>query len=154
MGRFSFVSLGLLVVVISISGVKGCANGWLSMNGFCYKVNGEAKSWPDAEAFCRQFDSCCDLASIHSVEESDELGQYVSENLKTGSNVWIGLYDAQKNRVWEWTDRSCSNYLAWAPGEPNNAKGNEYCGELVPKAVQKLVQIAQIAEISALHPIA
>ncbi|KAL7979782.1 hypothetical protein Chor_008120, partial [Crotalus horridus] len=62
------------------------------------------------------FDSCCDLASIHSVEESDELAQYISENLKSGASVWIGLNDAQK-----------------APGEPNNAKGNEYCVELRPK---------------------
>ncbi|XP_070610681.1 C-type lectin lectoxin-Thr1-like [Erythrolamprus reginae] len=142
MGQFSFVSFGLLVVVISLSGVKGCCcpDGWLPMNEFCYKVTDEAKTWKDAEVSCRMLKPGCNLASIHSEEESGDLAQYISDYITKGGNVWIGLTDAQKvnvaslplqDRVWDWTDRSSTDYLAWAAGEPNNLKGNEYCVEIL-----------------------
>ncbi|XP_058047709.1 uncharacterized protein LOC131202621 [Ahaetulla prasina] len=132
MGRFIFVSLGLLVVAFSLNGAKGCCcpSDWLPENGFCYKVFNEHKNWNDAETFCRTYKPGCHLASIHGSEESTELAEYVSDYLKSGGNVWIGLNDPQKQRSWQWTDRSQSNYLPWKQGEPNNSGNNEYCVEL------------------------
>ncbi|KAG8138562.1 putative Venom C-type lectin mannose binding isoform 1 variant 3 protein, partial [Naja naja] len=63
--------------------------------------------------------------------ESVDLAEYISDYIKADGDVWIGLNDADKNRVWVWTDRSSTDYLAWGPGEPNNQQKNEYCVELI-----------------------
>ncbi|XP_058047300.1 C-type lectin mannose-binding isoform-like [Ahaetulla prasina] len=140
MGQISFVSLGLLIVAISLSdeskqGVKGCCcpDDWLPMNGFCYKLNDQLKTWNDAEMLCRKFKPGCHLTSIHSMAESADLAEYITDYLNGDGNVWIGLNDAQEKGVWEWTDRSCTNYLSWNQGEPNNQQKNEYCVELIAK---------------------
>ncbi|KAL7979780.1 hypothetical protein Chor_008118, partial [Crotalus horridus] len=116
----------------SHTGAKGCCcpNDWLSRNGFCYKVHDQLKTWKDAEMFCRKHKPGCHLASIHSMAESADLAEYISDYLTKKNNVWIGLNDAQKKRIWEWTDRSCTDYLSWKPGEPNNKLENEFCVEL------------------------
>ncbi|XP_070610690.1 C-type lectin mannose-binding isoform-like [Erythrolamprus reginae] len=133
MGRFILVSLGLVVVALSLSGVKGCCcpDGWLPMNGFCYKVNDEPKTWNDAKMFCRKLKPGCNLASIHSEAGSGNLAQYVSDYITKKVDVWIGLSDLQKTGTWDWSDRSPLNYLSWDEGEPNNQKDNEYCVELL-----------------------
>ncbi|XP_070802951.1 C-type lectin mannose-binding isoform-like [Pituophis catenifer annectens] len=133
MGRFIFVSLSLLVVALCLSGVKGCCcpDDWLPMSGFCYKVNDQLKTWKDAEMFCRKFNPGCHLASIHSKEEAADLADYISDYMKSDGNVWIGLNDPQKKRVWEWSDRSSTNYFSWNSGEPNNQHNKEYCVELL-----------------------
>ncbi|XP_026547932.1 C-type lectin mannose-binding isoform-like [Notechis scutatus] len=97
-GQFIIVNLSLLVMALSLRGVKGCCcpNDWLSMNGFCYKVNDDLKTWNDAEMFCRKLKPGCHLASIHSVAESADLAEYVSDYLKGSGNVWIGLNDPRK----------------------------------------------------------
>ncbi|XP_034285922.1 C-type lectin mannose-binding isoform-like [Pantherophis guttatus] len=135
MGQISFVSFGLLIVAISLSGVKGCCcpDNWLPMNGFCYKLNDQLKTWNEAEMFCRKLKPGCHLASIHNMAESADLAEYVSDYLTKKDSVWIGLNDAQKKGVWVWTDRSSTNYLAWGEGEPNNQQKNEYCVELIAK---------------------
>nr|A7X3Z0.1 RecName: Full=C-type lectin lectoxin-Thr1; Short=CTL; Flags: Precursor [Thrasops jacksonii]ABU68496.1 Lectoxin-Thr1 [Thrasops jacksonii] len=132
MGRFIFATLGLLLVAFSINGAKGCCcpHDWLTLKGFCYKVFNEHKTWNDAEMFCRKYKPGCHLASIHSGEESTDLAEYVSDYLKSGGNVWIGLNDPQKKRSWQWTDRSQNNFYPWKQGEPNNRANNENCVEL------------------------
>ncbi|XP_032077964.1 C-type lectin mannose-binding isoform-like [Thamnophis elegans] len=132
MGQFLFVSLGLLVVALSRRGVKGscCPHDWLPMAGFCYKVFEEQKNWEDAETFCKNHKAGCHLASIHCKTESDDLAEYLNDYLRTKTHVWIGLHDPNKNRMWEWSDRSRPNYFTWNTGEPNNEGGNEYCVHL------------------------
>uniref|UniRef100_A0A8C5WS76 C-type lectin domain-containing protein n=1 Tax=Laticauda laticaudata TaxID=8630 RepID=A0A8C5WS76_LATLA len=135
MGQFIIVNLSLLVMALSLRGVKGCCcpDDWLSMNGFCYKVNDELKTWNHAEMFCRKLKPGCHLASIHNVAESADLAEYISDYLKGSGNVWIGLNDPQKKRTWEWSDRSLTNYFSWNSGEPNNQHNKEYCVELLTK---------------------
>ncbi|XP_032077963.1 C-type lectin mannose-binding isoform-like [Thamnophis elegans] len=132
MGQFLFVSLGLLVVALSLRGVKGscCPPSWLPINELCYKVFEEQKNWEDAEMFCRKHKPGCHLASIHGQEESDDLAKHLTAHLRTKTDVWIGLHDPNKTRTWEWSDRSHPNYFNWNTGEPNNAGGNEYCVQL------------------------
>ncbi|XP_039174569.1 C-type lectin lectoxin-Thr1-like [Crotalus tigris] len=100
------------------------------MNGLCYKIFDDQKNWNDAEMFCRKYKPGCHLASLHSIDDSDDVAEYVSDYLRSGSNVWIGLNDPKKQRVWQWADRSRTSYLTWKPGEPNNAGNDEYCVEL------------------------
>ncbi|XP_015681994.1 C-type lectin lectoxin-Thr1-like [Protobothrops mucrosquamatus] len=130
MMHFLFVSLNLLLV--ALSGVKSCCcpHDWLPMNRLCYKVFDDQKNWNDAEMFCRKQKPGCHLASLHSIEDSADVAEYVSDYLKSGSNVWIGLNDPKKQRIWQWTDRSRTSYVTWNPGEPNNLRNNEYCVEL------------------------
>nr|ABP94120.1 venom C-type lectin mannose binding isoform 2 [Demansia vestigiata]ABP94121.1 venom C-type lectin mannose binding isoform 1 [Demansia vestigiata] len=132
MGRFLLVTLSLLVVAFFLNGANSCCcpRDWLPKNGFCYKVFNELKTWEDAEMFCRKHKPGCHLASIHDSEESADLAEYVSDYLRSGGNVWIGLSDPQKKRNWQWTDRSRNSYLTWKPGEPNNTGNNENCVEL------------------------
>ncbi|XP_058047298.1 C-type lectin mannose-binding isoform-like [Ahaetulla prasina] len=132
MGRFIFVILGLQVVALCLSGAKGgcCPRDWLPMNGLCYKVFEEQKNWTSAEMFCRKHKPGCHLASIHSMAQSADLAEYISDYLTRKTHVWIGLNDPRKQRIWEWSDRSCVDYLSWNQGEPNNKDNKEYCVHL------------------------
>ncbi|XP_060545237.1 C-type lectin galactose-binding isoform-like [Pantherophis guttatus] len=133
MGRFIFVTLGLLVVAFSIHGAEDCCcpRDWLPMNGFCYKVFEERKNWKDAETFCRKQKPGCHLASIHSMDQGADLGDYITDYLTKKDRVWIGLYDPWKNYVWEWTDRSRTDYLPWKTNQPDHFQNKEFCVEIV-----------------------
>nr|Q9YGP1.1 RecName: Full=C-type lectin TsL; AltName: Full=Galactose-binding lectin; Short=CTL; Flags: Precursor [Trimeresurus stejnegeri]AAD17252.1 C-type lectin [Trimeresurus stejnegeri] len=133
MGRFIFVSFGLLVVFLSLSGAKGscCTNDSLPMNGMCYKIFDEPKTWEDAEMFCRKYKPGCHLASFHRLAESLDIAEYISDYHKRQAEVWIGLLDRKKDFSWEWTDRSCTDYLNWDKNQPDHYKDKEFCVELV-----------------------
>uniref|UniRef100_A0A194AP78 C-type lectin 9a n=1 Tax=Agkistrodon contortrix contortrix TaxID=8713 RepID=A0A194AP78_AGKCO len=133
MGRFIFVSFGLLVVFLSLSGAKGnnCPHDWLPMNGLCYKIFDERKAWEDAERFCRKYKPGCHLASFHQYGESLEIAEYISDYHKGQAEVWIGLWDKKKDFSWEWTDRSCTDYLTWDKNQPDHYQNKEFCVELV-----------------------
>ncbi|XP_070610689.1 C-type lectin lectoxin-Thr1-like [Erythrolamprus reginae] len=130
MGRFIFVSLGLLVVAFSLTGARHCPSDQLSMQTFCYKVFDHHKNWNDAEMYCTNYRPDCHLASIHSVEESTALAGYVSRNLRSGGNVWIGFHDPSQRGQWTWADRSATNHAAWARNEPDRSEDDEFCAQL------------------------
>ncbi|KAK9400325.1 VENOM COMPONENT: C-type lectin-snaclec-subunit-beta 3 like [Crotalus adamanteus] len=91
MGRFIFVSFGLLVVFLSLSGTAAdCPPGWSSYEGHCYKPFNEAKNWADAENFCTQQHTGGHLVSFHSTEETDFVGKLAFQTF--GQSIfWIGL---------------------------------------------------------------
>lgn len=45
---------------------------------------------------------------------------------------WLGGTDVQIEGEWVWTGnvQAMGSYRNWAPGEPNNANGNEHCLEM------------------------
>nr|AGI97152.1 lectin-Mor-1 [Morelia spilota] len=132
MGRFAFVHLALLLVALPLSATgapNSCPYGWLTYNNSCYKIFRKFKTWNNAEMFCVDQEMGCHLASIHDAAESLQLANYVSQFL-TFINVWIGLRDPKRERVWQWSDGSRTNYTPWEQGEPNNLWYNEYCVEL------------------------
>lgn len=45
---------------------------------------------------------------------------------------WLGGTDVQIEGEWVWTGnvQAMGSYTNWAPGEPNNANGNEHCLEM------------------------
>jgi hypothetical protein len=67
------------------------------------------------------------LASIHSQAEDTFVRQTAATFGET--SWWIGLNDRRREGNYRWSDRSTVDYLAWGPGEPNDA-GNEDCVEL------------------------
>ncbi|ETE62832.1 hypothetical protein L345_11405, partial [Ophiophagus hannah] len=129
MGRFSFLILGLLVVVLSLSGAKGCCpHEWFSSGAFCYKVFEEAKTWEEAEKYCKKYQRGCHLASLDLKEESEDMAVHISQKFKV--NIWIGLSRPSHKENWKWSDGSKVSYTSWKPGKPNNKQMNENCVEL------------------------
>ncbi|XP_062990561.1 C-type lectin lectoxin-Thr1-like [Elgaria multicarinata webbii] len=132
MGLPPYSSLGFLAVAFLLKGAEAscCPMEWLPYQGYCYKLFHEKVSWSDAELICQSFMPGSHLASIHSNTEASELANYIVKYRKDGGNVWIGLRDTRKNRVWSWTDRSSTSYKAWNVGEPNNLRNEENCVEI------------------------
>ncbi|KAI1901236.1 hypothetical protein AGOR_G00032220 [Albula goreensis] len=79
----------------------------------------ESKTWREAQSYCRE--NHTDLASVRNQAENQEIQQIAGEMA-----VWIGLF----RESWKWSDQSSSSYRYWRSGEPNNAGGNEKCGEV------------------------
>uniref|UniRef100_A0AAY4DHS4 C-type lectin domain-containing protein n=1 Tax=Denticeps clupeoides TaxID=299321 RepID=A0AAY4DHS4_9TELE len=81
----------------------------------------EAKSWTEAQSFCRQ--NYTDLASVRNDAEN----QQIQSLIPTGGDAWIGLF----RDTWKWSDKSSLSFTFWAPGEPNNNLGrSENCGQI------------------------
>ncbi|VDL78709.1 unnamed protein product [Nippostrongylus brasiliensis] len=71
-----------------------------------------------------------------------------------GSDLtWIGLQQANypQDTKWTWTDGTPVDYMKWAPGQPDNAKGLEHCGQDPAKdtSYQKWNDIACTTEMRA-----
>ncbi|XP_063164816.1 C-type lectin BpLec-like [Candoia aspera] len=132
MGRFALLSLGWLILAVSLSGAgaqTSCPFRWYEYNGFCYKFFSELKTWKDAEVFCIEQTAGCHLASIHSKAETDAMSNYL-QLVGSAGDIWIGLWDPFQHRTWQWSDGSKTDFSSWDEGEPNNYGGNEYCVEL------------------------
>nr|B4XT02.1 RecName: Full=Snaclec B3/B5; AltName: Full=C-type lectin B3/B5; Flags: Precursor [Macrovipera lebetina]ABW82674.1 c-type lectin [Macrovipera lebetina]ABW82676.1 c-type lectin [Macrovipera lebetina] len=116
MGRFIFVSFGLLVVFLSLSGTGAalnCASGWSGYDQHCYKVFDKPKSWADAEKFCKKQTSGGHLVSFHSSEETDFVVKLVSQTLES-QILWMGLSKVWNQCDWGWSNGAKLKYKAWA----------------------------------------
>ena len=92
-------------------------------------------TWADARSGCQAQGG--DLASVHSVEEQQQVGavclsasDWGTEGSETAADnnyraCWIGLSDAGQEGTWEWTDGTAVAYSAWwqlPPGESKNMR--------------------------------
>uniref|UniRef100_J3SBN8 C-type lectin 4d n=1 Tax=Crotalus adamanteus TaxID=8729 RepID=J3SBN8_CROAD len=146
MGRLVFVSFGLLVVFLSLSGTGAdCPSGWSSYEGHCYQIFHVYKTWDDAERFCTEQAKGGHLVSIESSEEADFVAQLVANNVRKGiSYIWIGLrvQGEEKQCSTKWSDGSSVSYENWSVAESKTCLGleqdtnhkwvNIYCGQLNP----------------------
>uniref|UniRef100_T1DE73 Lectin_alpha-CohCI-2 n=1 Tax=Crotalus helleri TaxID=8741 RepID=T1DE73_CROHE len=116
MGRFIFVSFGLLVVFLSLSGTEAgfdCLSDWSSYREYCYKFFQQEKTWDDAERFCTKQAKGGHLVSFESAGEADFVAQLVPENIKaTKYSAWIGLrvQDNEQQCNSKWSDGSSVSY--------------------------------------------
>uniref|UniRef100_A0A6B2FAF0 C-type lectin domain-containing protein n=1 Tax=Bothriechis nubestris TaxID=1766655 RepID=A0A6B2FAF0_9SAUR len=112
MGRFIFVSFGLLVVFLSLSGTAAdCPPDWSSYEGHCYRVFEEQMNWEDAEKFCTQQRKESHLVSFHSSEEVDFVMSLTFPIFKYNF-VWIGLSNIWNECRLQWTDGTKVDYKA------------------------------------------
>ncbi|KAG5858200.1 Encode snake venom C-type Lectin protein [Bothrops jararaca] len=114
MGRFIFVSFGLLVVFLSLSGTAAdCPSDWSPYGQYCYKFFQQKMNWADAERFCSEQAKGGHLVSIESEGEADFVAQLVAERIdRPQSHVWIGLRGEHKGQQCSsnWSDGSCVCY--------------------------------------------
>ena len=105
-----------------------CAeSGWEYLNGKCYKLITEQKSWQEAKEHCQTLNS--KLAEPQSPCESDLLHYFFQITRPkdiTENYAWIGINDIKTENtfVFSSNDQSLS-YEHWIAGEPNNGGGNE-----------------------------
>ncbi|XP_060556957.1 perlucin-like protein [Ruditapes philippinarum] len=105
---------------------------WKQYGNKCYRFIKDPNTWSDAKEKCRLISG--DLVRIESKEEND----FIVANIKgSTSGFWIGLDDTQKENNWQWSSsegtQSLGKFSNWAPGEPNNDRGDEDCGEIFAK---------------------
>ncbi|XP_067915859.1 C-type lectin-like isoform X1 [Heterodontus francisci] len=99
-----------------------CADG-KQWNHYCYQLFNDAKTWQDAEEYCKSVVPGGHLVSIRSQEHNDFIKNMLS------AAIWIGFNDIDKEGKFIWTDESSTEFVNWNGGEPNNA-GEEDCAEL------------------------
>ncbi|XP_049328992.1 macrophage mannose receptor 1-like [Astyanax mexicanus] len=90
-----------------------------------YHFVNESKTWTEAQSYCRQ--TYADLATINNMDEMKNLNKTLKNK-----TVWIGLNRGNTGK-WGWSlgggrfESVGDSYRNWSSGEPNNAKGNEFC---------------------------
>ncbi|KAG5858198.1 snake venom C-type Lectin precursor [Bothrops jararaca] len=110
MGRFIFVSFGLLVVFLSLSGTAAdCPSDWSSHEGHCYRVFTEPKNWADAEKFCTQQQTGGHLVSFQSSKEADFVLKLAQQSIDYGI-FWMGLSNLWNQCSSKWSDGSSVSY--------------------------------------------
>ncbi len=104
----------------------------LGMNNTCslYFINPQFMTGPQAQAYAQTFGA--NLISVQSATENADLLQALSNQGFSSNVIWIGFTDAALEGTFVWYDSAPVTYSNWAPGEPNNAGGNENCTQIYP----------------------
>jgi gliding motility-associated-like protein len=104
--------------------IPSCANDCSA-----YFLNPTSLSGTDAQAFAQTLGA--NLISIQSAAENQCIIEALNNMGQTGV-IWIGLTDEGSEGTFYWYDQSPITYTNWAPGEPNNAGGNENYVQIYP----------------------
>ncbi|XP_070610644.1 C-type lectin lectoxin-Phi1-like [Erythrolamprus reginae] len=132
MRRFIFMSLGLLVLAFSLSGIganQSCPSGWFSHNVSCYKFFSNWTTWGEAQRICMEEQEGAQLASIKDLEESVKLSDELSKT-RNIFDVWIGLRFSKTKGIWLWNDGSQVTHTRWEEGEPSKKE----CAVLITRS--------------------
>ncbi|XP_035695381.1 uncharacterized protein LOC118429108 [Branchiostoma floridae] len=101
-----------------------CASGYQRYDGTCYRAYGDRKSYDDAKAKC-----AADGGRLVA-PKTERLDTFIMGLVQAngGGDHWIGLDDRASEGVWTFSDgtqmQNC-DFKKWAPGEPNNAGGQD-----------------------------
>jgi hypothetical protein len=79
-----------------------------------------SSTWGNAKTACS--DLGMGFASVHDFDEKE----YIKSQIQGKGSHWIGYHDTTGDHEYTWTDETCSSYINWQAGEPNNA-GDEDC---------------------------
>jgi hypothetical protein len=109
-----------------------CNGGMMVVaGGRQYCVQKRPASFFDSERWCASNGG--HLAMIGSDDESRALQRVLGSPIGFEQSAWIGLVEPQEGR-WVWSTGAPLTVERWAPGEPNNAGGDENCGEVYPNS--------------------
>ncbi|KAL3879769.1 hypothetical protein ACJMK2_032055 [Sinanodonta woodiana] len=107
-----------------------CHNGYeyYQQDKFWYKFHNDCMSWSEARDVCRKEGG--DLISLN--ENNFDFFRNVSQAKAGGCNhVWVGTTDISLEGQWYWLNGKRVSSVSWQPGQPDNARSNEHCGDLV-----------------------
>jgi glucose/arabinose dehydrogenase len=90
----------------------------VSYNGKLYRLTDANLTWEQAQTQAQQFGG--NLVTVNDAAEESWIKQTFGTH-----PYWIGLTDRRVEGQYEWASGEFSTYRNWAPGEPNNAGGNE-----------------------------
>ncbi|MGF1601254.1 MAG: DUF4347 domain-containing protein [Thermosynechococcaceae cyanobacterium] len=91
-------------------------------NNHEYVLTDGVKSWQDAQAEAESIGG--NLVTINDADEE----VWLKHTFGTAEGFWIGINDRQVEGQFEWVSGETSTYTNWAPGEPNNGRGNQDYG--------------------------
>ncbi|XP_026880092.2 macrophage mannose receptor 1 [Electrophorus electricus] len=106
----------------------GTNPGWRKNNGICYYYN----DTDIVDFFTAAMRCYAEKALLVSILDQDEQ-TYVVSMVGTGrvADAWIGMRQVGVvGGEYVWLDFSPVTYVHWAPGEPNNADGEEQCVQM------------------------
>ncbi|XP_072544675.1 macrophage mannose receptor 1-like [Salminus brasiliensis] len=117
-----------------------------------YYFESVAKTWTDAQTYCRQ--NYTDLATIENANDQSSIMAVISNSGYNGTyQIWIGQYEDVQNS-WRWYldddafygvgERS---YRNWDLNEPDNNDGKEMCTQMVANGFWKSVNCNLLAKL-------
>ena len=135
--NYNFVSINDVTDLCFLqNNVQICADlGWEYLNGECYKLITEEKSWQEAQEHCQTLGS--KLAEPQSPCESDLLHyffQFARPRDATEKYAWIGINDIDTENTFVFASNGQPvPYNYWNVGEPSNDYGHGDCVHLFYK---------------------
>ena len=91
-------------------------------NGKEYILTNGSKTWLEAEA--EAVSQGGHLVTINDLAEET----WLRDTFGSTEGFWIGINDINQEGQFEWVNGEAVTYTNWAPGEPNNAGGNQDYG--------------------------
>eukprot|EP00854_Cymbomonas_tetramitiformis_P015813 gene15813-18753_t len=95
---------------------SGCASGWAEIEGRCFRYFNQQRSFPGAEAACRELHLDGHLAIITSAEQNTAVHALIPGRQR----AWIGLWSGSEascstdTSTWEWTSTGeAAGYSNW-----------------------------------------
>ena len=95
-----------------------------SYNGSKYLLTDGVKNWEAAQAEARQQGG--NLVTINNAAEE----RWIKQNFGDDRSFWIGLNDKAQEGQFRWVSGEAVTYTNWAPGEPNDALGDQDYGRM------------------------
>jgi len=93
-------------------------------NEHYYQVFNIGLTWQEAKVYCEKMGG--HLVAITSQEEQDFVYELISNKEK--DFYWLGAtYDRDESNKWSWITDEVWHYSNWAPWEPNDNFGREWC---------------------------
>ena len=93
-------------------------------NGNEYTLTTSAKTWEQA-----QKEAIAQGGNLVTINNADEYA-WLQETFGTSRYLWMGLNDVQQEGNFEWASGEAVTYTNWAPGDPNDARGNQDYGRI------------------------
>ena len=104
--------------------LEACPDGWTRFGSKCYKSVSTDQKWSECEATCANHG-----AQMLCIEDA-ATNQWVSDNLMTTTDLWLGLTDVEVEGDWEWRSGCASTYFDWGFGGPNGGSSSN-CARIV-----------------------